>query len=201
MYYWENLGVAWTQIKSSKLRSILTTLGITIGIATVIFIVAILEGYTLSITKELNMLGANVFQLEKYDRDSGIQVGHRHRERRKNLIREYSQEIRERCDAVKFVGAEVWYYNISFRYKDKKTNPTYIATTIKADNKKLAPSTMKFLCQSIKVVTSPLIKLVFSIFGARHLLEFITTFSLTSIFFVSPDELAIGSPVSGFLAT
>ena len=126
MYYWENLGVAWTQIKSSKLRSILTTLGITIGIATVIFIVAILEGYTLSITKELNMLGANVFQLEKYDRDSGIQVGHRHRERRKNLIREYSQEIRERCDAVKFVGAEVWYYNISFRYKDKKTNPTYI---------------------------------------------------------------------------
>lgn len=62
MYYWENLGVAWTQIKSSKLRSILTTLGITIGIATVIFIVAILEGYTLSITKELNMLGANVFQ-------------------------------------------------------------------------------------------------------------------------------------------
>jgi putative ABC transport system permease protein len=126
MYYWENLGVAWTQIKSSKLRSILTTLGITIGIATVIFIVAILEGYTLSITKELNMLGANVFQLEKYDRDSGIQVGHRNRERRKNLIREYSQEIRERCDAVKFVGAEVWYYNISFRYKDKKTNPTYI---------------------------------------------------------------------------
>jgi putative ABC transport system permease protein len=125
MFFWENLIVAWIQLKSSKLRSILTTLGITIGIATVIFIVAILEGYTLSITKELNMLGANVFQVEKYDRDAGIQVGHRNRERRKDLIREYSKEIREKCDAVKFVGAEVWYYNISFRYKNRKTNPTF----------------------------------------------------------------------------
>ncbi len=125
MYYWENLVVAWTQLKSSKLRSILTTLGITIGIATVIFIVAILEGYTLSITEELNMLGANVFQIEKYDRDQGIQVGHRRRERRKDLKMEYSQEIREKCDAVRFVGSEVWYYNISFRYKDRKTNPTF----------------------------------------------------------------------------
>jgi putative ABC transport system permease protein len=125
MFIWENLIVAWNQLRSSKLRSILTTLGITIGIATVIFIVAILEGYNLSITEELNMLGANVFQVEKYDRDEGIQVGHRQREHRKDLIKEYSEEIRERCDAVRFVGAEVWYYNVSFRYKDRKTNPTY----------------------------------------------------------------------------
>jgi putative ABC transport system permease protein len=103
----------------------LTTLGISIGIATVIFIVAILEGYNLSITDELNMLGANVFQVQKYDPDSGIQVGHRRREVRKDLKKEYSQEIRERCDAVKFVGAEVWRYGVSYRYKDKKTNPSF----------------------------------------------------------------------------
>jgi putative ABC transport system permease protein len=104
---------------------VLTTMGITIGIATVICIVSILEGYNLSVTKELNMLGANVFQVEKYDRDAGIQVGHRGFEMRKDLKKEYAEEIREKCDAVKFVGAEVWYYNISFRYKDKKTNPSF----------------------------------------------------------------------------
>ena len=125
MYLRENMFVAWTQIKSSKLRSVLTTMGITIGIATVICIVSILEGYNLSVTKELNMLGANVFQVEKYDRDAGIQVGHRGFEMRKDLKKEYSEEIREYCDAVKFVGAEVWYYNISFRYKDKRTNPSF----------------------------------------------------------------------------
>jgi putative ABC transport system permease protein len=125
MYIFENLYVAWNQLKSSKLRSILTTLGITIGIATVIFIVSILEGYNQNITKELNMLGANVFQVEKYDRNAGIQVGHQRREVRKDLKKEYSSEIRERCDAVKFVGAEVWYYNISYSYKDKRTNPSF----------------------------------------------------------------------------
>jgi putative ABC transport system permease protein len=120
----ENIGVAWAQLRSSKLRSILTTLGITIGIATVIFIVAILEGYYLSITEDMQGLGANVFQVEKYDRSAGFN-SHRRRDVRKDLKKEYAEIIRDRCDKVKFVGAEVWNYGISFRYKDKKTNPTY----------------------------------------------------------------------------
>ncbi len=119
----ENIKIAWTQLKSSKLRSILTTLGITIGIATVIFIVAILEGYNLSITEDMQGLGANVFQVEKYDRSGGFD--HRRREVRKDLKKEYAKEIREKCNVVKFVGAEVWNYGISFRYRDKKTNPSY----------------------------------------------------------------------------
>jgi len=119
----ENLQVAWIQLKSSKLRSVLTTLGITIGIATVIFIVAILEGYNLSITEDMQGLGANVFQVEKYDRGGGFD--HRRRDVRKDLTREYAEILREQCSAIKFVGAEVWNYGISFRYKDKKTNPTY----------------------------------------------------------------------------
>jgi len=126
MYIQENLHVAWTQLRSSKLRSFLTTLGISIGIATVIFIVSILEGYNLSITDELNMLGANVFQVQKYDPDQGVRVGHQRREVRKDLKKEYAQEIRERCEAVKFVGAEVWRYGMSYLYKDKKTNPSFI---------------------------------------------------------------------------
>ena len=67
MFLKENLNIAWAQIKSSKFRTILTTLGITIGVATVIFIVSVLEGFNMSITQELNMLGANVFQVEKHD--------------------------------------------------------------------------------------------------------------------------------------
>jgi putative ABC transport system permease protein len=121
----ENLQVAWEQLKSSKLRSILTTMGITIGIATVIFIVAILEGYMLSITEDMQGLGANVFQIQKNDRNAGIQVHRRSRDVRKDIKKEYAEEIRERCDAVKFCGAEVWNYSVSFRYKDKKTNPSY----------------------------------------------------------------------------
>jgi putative ABC transport system permease protein len=122
----ENLQVAWIQLKSSKLRSILTTMGITIGIATVIFIVAILEGYMLNISEELQGLGANVFQVQKYEASAGIRVHGRQREVRKNIERQYAEEIRDRCSAVKFCGAEVWTGGQSYRYKDKKTNPSFV---------------------------------------------------------------------------
>ena len=124
VFFGENLQVAWAQLRSSKLRSILTTMGITIGIATVIFIVAILEGYMLSISEDMQGLGANVFQVQKYDRSAGFSA-HRRRDVRKDIKKEYAEAIRDRCDAVKFCGAEVWNYGASFRYKDKKTNPTY----------------------------------------------------------------------------
>jgi len=87
----ENLRVAWAQLRSSKLRSILTTMGITIGIATVIFIVAILEGYMLSINEDMQGLGANVFQIQQYERNAGFQT-HRSRETvRKYLKKEYAK--------------------------------------------------------------------------------------------------------------
>ncbi len=122
----ENLDIAVTQLKSGKMRSFLTTLGITIGIATVIFIVAILEGYNESITEELNILGANVFQVQKEDINAGIQVGHGNRDKyRKDLEKELADAIREHCDLVEAVGAEVWMFNESIIYKNKNTNPTF----------------------------------------------------------------------------
>jgi putative ABC transport system permease protein len=120
----ENLHVAWEQLKSSKLRAILTTLGITIGVGTVIFIVAILEGYGRSIEAELNMLGANVFQVQKWDFGGGDHA--RERKYRKDLKKEYSETIRRSCDLVKFAGAEVWLYNVVFSYKNNKTDPTFL---------------------------------------------------------------------------
>lgn len=120
----ENLEIAVIQLKSGKMRTFLTTLGITIGIATVIFIVAILEGYNESITSELNILGANVFQVQKRDINTGIQVGHGNREKyRKDLKKELAVAIRRNCDLVEAVGAEVWMMNQSLIFKDRKTNP------------------------------------------------------------------------------
>jgi putative ABC transport system permease protein len=124
MYLNENLSIAWTQLKSSKLRAVLTTLGITIGVGTVIFIVAILEGYGRSIEAELNMLGANVFQVQKWDFGGGEHA--REHKYRKDLKKEYSEIIRGSCDLVKFAGAEVWLYNVVYSYKNNKTDPTFL---------------------------------------------------------------------------
>ena len=66
MYLLELVNTAYQQLRSNRLRSVLTTLGIVIGIGTVILIVSVLEGYRSSIEAELNLLGANTFQVEKF---------------------------------------------------------------------------------------------------------------------------------------
>jgi len=124
MYFVENLIIALEQIRSGKTRTFLTTLGITIGIATVIFIVAVLEGYNANMTKELNVLGANTFQVQRNDQQSGIQTGPRDKRKfRPKIKAELAQTIRRHCDLVEAVGAEIWQYGVAVSYKDKKTNP------------------------------------------------------------------------------
>ena len=119
----ENLHIAIDQIKSGKMRSFLTTLGITIGIGTVIFIVAILEGYNHSIEKQLNILGANSFQIQREEVFTGIQVGFRKRKERKRLDKSLADDIRQNCDLVQAVSAEVWKNGVTVKYKDKATSP------------------------------------------------------------------------------
>ena len=64
MYFSEIFTTAISQLHVNRLRSVLTTLGIVMGIGTVILIVSVLEGYRSSIEAELNLLGANNFQVE-----------------------------------------------------------------------------------------------------------------------------------------
>lgn len=120
----ENLYIALEQIRSGKLRTFLTTLGITIGVGTVIFIVAVLEGYNSNMTAELNVLGANTFQVQRNDQFGNVQVGEgQKRKYRKKISIGIAQAIRQNCDLVEAAGAEVWEFGKSVAFQDKKTNP------------------------------------------------------------------------------
>jgi len=124
MFNTQNLSIAIEQIRSGKMRTFLTTLGITIGIGTVIFIVAILEGYNSSMTAELNVLGANTFQVQRQDQFGVISVGSGDKKKyRKKLKIELAQAIRENCNLTEGVGAEVWQNGMILSYKNKRTNP------------------------------------------------------------------------------
>ncbi len=128
----ENLSIAISQIRVGKLRSFLTALGITIGIGTVIFIVAILEGYNRSISKELNILGANTFQVQ---RDDPLKSNDHRRtqKKRKNLKRNLVNAIRTHCNLVEAVAAEVSRSGVILSYKDKHTNPNMNVTGSEPD--------------------------------------------------------------------
>jgi len=121
MYIIELLKIALTQLRTNRMRSVLTTLGIVIGIGTVILIVSVLEGYRSSIEHELNVLGTNTFQIQKYH--DGIQTGQEKRKPRKDLTIEMANAIRKLCPSVKYVGAENWEFGEMVIYKGESTNP------------------------------------------------------------------------------
>ena len=122
MYFSEILTTAISQLRVNRLRSVLTTLGIVMGIGTVILIVSVLEGYRSSIEAELNMLGANTFQVQKYG-PRIVVGGHTHRPPRKDLTVEMANALRENCPSVKFIGAEAWEFGEVMIYKGERTNP------------------------------------------------------------------------------
>ena len=63
----EILTMAFDSIRSHKLRSFLTLLGIMIGVMTVIGMVSIISGLNASFVKELESAGSDLIIVQKYD--------------------------------------------------------------------------------------------------------------------------------------
>jgi len=63
---WENFRMALEALRANKMRSLLTTLGIVIGIATVIAIVSIVEGLNDAFAAELQSIGQGVLYVQKF---------------------------------------------------------------------------------------------------------------------------------------
>jgi len=120
----ESLTVALDAMRSNKMRSILTTLGIIIGVTTIIGMMSIIQGLQNYMVRELSVLGSNTFQVQK---DPPIQFGHLDEKyrNRKILTLEHAYAIR-RAPAVKAVGPEAWQWGQAVRYKENKTNPDIV---------------------------------------------------------------------------
>ncbi len=118
----ETFKTALDQLFANRMRSILTTLGIIIGIGTVILIVSVLEGFRSSMTQELNILGANTFQIQKYGPRLNVGGPGRLKPRR-DLTLDMVRHLRKHMDLAKFVGAEIWQLGQTVYYKGEHTNP------------------------------------------------------------------------------
>ena len=57
----EGLGISWSAIRGNKLRSVLTTLGIVIGIVTVTLMGTAIQGLNGAFLKNVSSIGADVF--------------------------------------------------------------------------------------------------------------------------------------------
>jgi len=118
----ESVTMAFEALRANKFRSILTTLGIVIGVLAVIGMQTIIAGLNRTVEKQLAVLGAGTFYVQK---EPAVQFGDWEKyQRRKDITLKEVRALEEKATLVKVVAPEVMKFFSTVRYKGKKTNPT-----------------------------------------------------------------------------
>ena len=116
--FFENLRLAILALRANKLRSILTTLGIIIGVAAVIAVVSIVQGLQFVITKELQGMGATYIKVDREVPDQGPGLV----ARQVKLTWEDGQAIRDQVLGVRRITPIVRGF-AEVKYRDRKYRP------------------------------------------------------------------------------
>lgn len=93
----ETIRIAIMSIRSNKMRSGLTALGVIIGIGTIVGMLSLINGINQSVMNEFQRLGPNVIYITRYD--PGVHVGIGRRERTRITLDEV-EALRKRCPSI-----------------------------------------------------------------------------------------------------
>jgi len=119
----DTLLMSMSAIRSNKLRSMLTLVGIILGVASIIAVMTAISVVQKTMEKEMSVLGAQVFQVQKWP-SGGFNSREEQREARTwpPVTLENAQAIRDYATTVDFVGTELWDSGFVAEYKGEKTN-------------------------------------------------------------------------------
>ncbi len=122
----EGIRIALHSLWANKLRSILTLLGVVIGVAAVIAVVTFVNGINGYVATKIFNLGADVFIVSKVSPvvtsiDQLIEG-----EKRKDFTLEDYQAVLSGCIRCKYVGASVNTFNGKVKYADQSSNDTIV---------------------------------------------------------------------------
>jgi putative ABC transport system permease protein len=124
----DNVRLSLGTFVAHPLRTALTLLGIVIGVATVLTMMALLEGLRLKVNKDLSQLGANVFRVDKWPQ--GIRFGGGGRlnwnsiAARKAVTMADKKALAEQCPSVLRTAASSWQPGQKVRTKTAETQPS-----------------------------------------------------------------------------
>ncbi|HEU4365725.1 MAG TPA: ABC transporter permease, partial [Candidatus Krumholzibacteria bacterium] len=110
-------------IVASKLRSVLTLVGVVAGVASIIAVMTAIAVVQSTMEQEMSVLGAQVFQAQKWPA-GGF---HSPEERRKAMRRPpltvaNANAIREQVATADLVGSELWDFGYKVEYRGEETN-------------------------------------------------------------------------------
>jgi len=134
MLFFESIKLAFNSIRGSKLRSILTLLGIAVGLFSIIIVMTSISAIQQSVENTFNSLGSNNFIVQKWP---AIRMGGPHRPRefrnRKDLEVKEGEKLREMTSLPVAVGIGLQTGGNTIRYGNEKTNPNVTIAGVNFD--------------------------------------------------------------------
>jgi putative ABC transport system permease protein len=144
--YRENLAMALDALRTHKLRSFLTVLGVVIGVGVIILVVGLLNGFTKTIQDQILTFGADTAWVDRFDQGPG---GHNRRPKdekeRKPLTREDGEALLAQAPAIKQVAISLfqWEQPHNARYQNNEVQGIEMRGTFPAFVEVYANSTME----------------------------------------------------------
>jgi len=120
----DTLLMSLSAIRANKLRSSLTLLGIVLGVASIIGVMTAISVVQATMEKEMSVLGAQTFQVQKWPAGGfNSDADRRKAMRRPPLTLDDAKQIRDKVTSVDLVGSEHWEFGFKAEYRGEETNP------------------------------------------------------------------------------
>lgn len=120
----DTLSMSAGAIFANKLRSALTLVGIVAGVASIIAVMTGLSVVQDTLEREMSVLGAQVFQVQKWPAGGFASDAERRRAmRRPPITVAQADAIRAHVETVDLVGSELWDFGFVVKYRGESTNP------------------------------------------------------------------------------
>ena len=113
----EAFWIALEALRSHKLRSFLTLLGVVIATTTLIVVMSVINGMNLYIADHFANLGTNVFILHQWDWTMGYEAWLKAQHRNKAIRIEEFEFLRDNVKGYKNMGAEAGLGGTEVKYK------------------------------------------------------------------------------------
>jgi putative ABC transport system permease protein len=124
----EGLAIAWDAIRANKMRSLLTTLGIIIGIVTVTLMGTAIDSMNKAFHKNIAVIGVDTLFVNRIGWIMNSEVGWQKMLRRPSITREQARAVETQMTGVRGVAPRVDITQ-TVRYKDKTASGVHVIGT------------------------------------------------------------------------
>ncbi len=141
----ENLQLALDTVRANKLRSFLAILGVMIGVALIILVVGLVQGFRQTVQDEITAEGIDTAFVSRFDQGPQNQRRPKEEKLRKPLTLEDGLAIREMCPAIKEIAISGFQWSLAHnaRYQRSIVDGTDFRGTFPAYLTVYSNATMK----------------------------------------------------------